>query len=363
MYFKQTKKFFAGILALTMMMACASGSTNSIDTSEEMDNQSPRLELIQNETAQKVDVLVDGKLFTSFIYSDTLDKPVLYPINTSQGTTITRGWPLAPRPGERFDHPHHMGLWFNYGDVNGLDFWNNSYAIPADKKSNYGHIVLSKINSISSSGSTGKLEVTQEWKNEEEETLLEEHTMFIFRADESGRSIERIATLTAVNELVSFTDNKEGMLAMRVARELEHPSTKPELFTDASGKITDVPSMNNEGITGLYTSSNGKQGDDVWGTRGDWVELAGKIGDEPISVIIFDHPGNVGYPTYWHARGYGLFAANPLGQKAMSQGKEELNYKLEKGESMTFKFKVEIVSGKKLSPTDINQIYEDWKPN
>lgn len=363
MYFKQTKKFIAGISALTMMAACTSGSTNTIENSEEMENQSPKLELIQNKTAQKVDVLVDGELFTSFIYPDTLEKPVLYPINTAEGTTITRGWPLAPRPGERFDHPHHIGLWFNYGDVNGLDFWNNSSAIPADKKSNYGHIVLKKINSISASGSTGKLEVTQEWKNEGGQTLLEENTTFVFHADDSNRSIERISTLTAINEAVSFTDNKEGMLAMRVARELEHPSTKPELFTDASGKITDVPSMNNEGITGMYTSSNGKKGDDVWGTRGKWVELAGKIGEEPISVIIFDHPGNVGYPTYWHARGYGLFAANPLGQKAMSEGKEELNYKLEKGQSMTFKFKIDIISGKQPSPMDINKIYDAWKEN
>ncbi|MEN2283078.1 PmoA family protein [Algoriphagus sp. SE2] len=358
-----TKKLFLGITALTFMVACSSGTTNSTENSEEMENQSPKLELIQNEAEKKIDVLVDGKLFTSFIYPDTLDKPVLFPINTSEGTTITRGWPLAPRPGERFDHPHHIGLWFNYGDVNGLDFWNNSYAIPADKKSNYGHIVLSKINSISSSGSRGQLEVTQEWKNEAGETLLEENTTFIFTADGSDRSIERISILTAINGPVSFTDNKEGMLAIRVARELEHPSTKPELFTDASGKVTDVPTMNNEGITGMYTSSNGNKGDDVWGTRGDWVELAGKIGQEPISVIIYDHPGNVGYPTYWHARGYGLFAANPLGQKAMSEGKEELNYKLEDGQSMTFKFKVDIISGKELSPMEINQLYDSWKTN
>ena len=363
MYFKKTKKFLAGISVIIMMVACTSGSTSSIEKSDEMVKQASKLELIQNESAQKVDVLVDGELFTSLIYPDTLDKPVLFPINTSQGTTVTRGWPLAPRQGERFDHPHHIGLWFNYGDVNGLDFWNNSYAIPADKKPNYGHIVLSKINSLSATGSTGKLEVTQEWKNQAGETLLEENTTFTFHAEGSDRSIERVSTLTAVNGPVSFTDNKEGMLAMRMARELEHPSTKPELFTDASGKVTDVPTMNNEGVTGMYTSSNGKKGDDVWGTRGDWVELAGKIGEEPISVIIYDHPGNVGYPTYWHARGYGLFAANPLGQKAMSEGKEELNYKLEKGESMTFKFKVDIISGKKPNPNEINQIYDAWKAN
>ena len=91
-----------------------------------------------DEKAKKVDVIIAGQLFTSYIYPDDLDKPVLYPIYTSKGSVITRGFPRDPRPGERVDHPHHVGLWFNYGDVNGLDFWNNSYAIPSDKKDLYG---------------------------------------------------------------------------------------------------------------------------------------------------------------------------------------------------------------------------------
>lgn len=348
---------------LGMLSACNSGNSQSNEKPEQMENTSNQLTFVQDEVAQKVDVLVDEQLFTSFIYPDTLDKPVLFPINTSAGTTITRGWPLAPRPGERFDHPHHIGLWFNYGDVNGLDFWNNSYAIPAEKKSDFGHITLKEINSMSSSGNKGNLVVTQEWKNENGDVLLEEKVTFVFKANDSERSIERTAVLTAINGPVTFTDNKEGMIALRVSRQLEHPSTKPELFTDASGKVTDVPTMNNEGITGMYTSSNGKKGDEVWGTRGDWVELDGKIGDEPIAVVIMDHPGNIGYPTYWHARGYGLFAANTLGQKAMSEGKEELNHKLENGESMTLKYKVEVISGKKPDQKEIEGIYDSWKAN
>jgi hypothetical protein len=88
-----------------------------------------------------VDVLIDGKLFTSYIYPNTIKKPVLYPLKTSKGTKITRGFPLEPTPGERVDHPHHVGLWFNYGDVNGLDFWNNSDSIKVEKRGGYGTIV------------------------------------------------------------------------------------------------------------------------------------------------------------------------------------------------------------------------------
>ncbi len=106
------------------------------------------------------------------------------------------------------------------------------------------------------------------------------------------------------------------MLGIRVARELEHPSDKPEIFTDASGIATAVPTLNNDGVTGMYRSSEGIEGDDVWGTRGKWVNLTGEINGEKVSLAILDHPKNPGYPTYWHARGYGLFAANTLGQKA-----------------------------------------------
>ena len=69
----------------------------------------------------------------------------------------------------------------------------------------------------------------------------------------------------------------------------------------------------------------------VWGTRNKWVKLEGTMKDELVSVTIIDHEKNVGYPTYWHAQGYGLFAANPLGQAIFSEGNETLNFKLEQG--------------------------------
>src|SRR6266478_1197004 len=78
-----------------------------------------------DEAGRRVDVTVDGKPFTSYVWPTTLKKPVLYPIRTAEGTVVTRGFPLEPRPGERVDHPHHVGLWLNHGDVNGFDFWNN----------------------------------------------------------------------------------------------------------------------------------------------------------------------------------------------------------------------------------------------
>ena len=97
-------------------------------------------------------------------------------------------------------------------------------------------------------------------------------------------------------------------------------------------------------------------GDSAWGTRGSWCMLYGKKGGDSISIVIIDHTQNPGYPTYWHARNYGLFAANPLGQKIFSAGKQILNFKLSKGQAVTFRYRVVIASGKQsLSQKEINE--------
>jgi hypothetical protein len=103
--------------------------------------------------------------------------------------------------------------------------------------------------------------------------------------------------------------------------------------------------MDNTGVTGEYRSSEGKRGDAVWGTRGRWTMLTGTIKDEAITIAMIDHPKNPGYPTYWHARGYGLFAANPLGQKVFSEGRETLNFTLEPRASATFRYRVVVIDG------------------
>lgn len=305
---------------------------------------------------RRVDVTVGGKPFTSYIYPTSLKKPVLYPLRAASGTVVTRGYPLEPRPGERVDHPHQAGLWFNYGNVSGLDFWNNSTAIKDSAAPHMGTILHRAVRGVTSGAGEGTLDVTNEWVNHQGRALLREDTRFVFRARPSVRMIDRITTLTALDSAVSFTDDKEGLIGIRVARGLEQPSTTPEKFVDASGRVTDVPVLDNTGVTGQYLSSEGKKGDAVWGTRGRWTMLSGSLNEQPITLAILDHPKNVGFPTYWHARGYGLFAANNLGQKAMSGGKDELNFTLAAGKSMTFRHQILILNSAATS-ADLEQYY------
>jgi len=301
------------------------------------------VELTVNESGRRVDVTIDGKPFTSYIWPSTLKKPVLYPIRTATGTLVTRGFPLDPRPGERVDHPHHVGLWLNHGNVNGLDFWNNSDAIKPADAPKMGTILHRRIVEAKSGADEGTLTVETAWMTPDDKQLLKELTTFTFRGGADSRTIDRVTTLTALDQRVLFKDSKEGFIGMRVTRALEQPADKPETFTDAAGRPTAVPVLDNTGVTGKYVSSAGKEGDAVWSSRAAWTLLGGTVDGEPVTLAILDHPANPGYPTHWHARGYGLFAANPLGDKELNEAKP-FDYSLPAGQSVTFRYRVLVLS-------------------
>src|SRR5467141_545978 len=267
---------------------------------------SDRISVTVNEQARRVDISIDGQPFTSYIWPTTLKKPVLYPLRTAKGTIVHRS------------------------------------------------IVSSR-----SGPEQGELDVESDWVTFDKKVLLQEHTHFVFRGGPGFRSVDRITTLRALDTKVDFKDEKDGVLGLRVVRALEIPSDKPEVYTDASGRATTVAKLDNAGVNGTYLTSEGKKGDAAWGTRGRWCNLSGLVGGEPVTISMLDHSANPGFPTYWHARGYGLFAANPLGQKIFSNGKEELNFSLAPHASATFRYRI-LISSAIATPEATEAAYKDF---
>jgi hypothetical protein len=323
-------------------------------------SQKHKVKLVRNQAHPSVEVYVGGKHFTDFFFPDTIAKPVLYPIYAPDGVTITRGFPVNPKPGDPTDHPHHLGLWLNYENVNGLDFWNNSFAIPAEKKDLYGTIRFDGITQLKD-GPTGLLSYDASWVDNSNKIHVKESTTYAFSELGGSWVIDRNTTLSAVIPVL-FKDAKDGFLGLRVAHELQIPTKESKKYTDSKGIVTEVLAVTDSIANGNYVNSNGLYGDAVWSAKAPWCMMYGKMGKDSISVLIIDHPKNLGYPTNWHARGYGLFAANPLGEKIFTNGKAERNFSLRPGESVTFRYRIVVSSGKNvLSNERVTKLQEDFK--
>ena len=204
------------------------------------------------------------------------------------------------------------------------------------------------------------LVVTSEWQRPDGRTLILETTKFVFSGTDSTRVIDRIATLESQGLGVRFQDTKEGMLGLRYARELEHPEDQTLELLDENLRPVQIPADQDTLPNGMYTSSEGIQGLDVWGTRARWMKLTGEMNEETVSIIIMDHPGNPNYPTHWHARGYGLFSANAFGSKTFTNNREEFNFFLSSDERVTFRYRIIIHNGSDLSIEEINRLHDEF---
>lgn len=233
----------------------------------------------------RVRVTVDGAEFTNYVHSGPRRaKPVLHPLVGPDGIAVTRSWPLGPLlPGEPKDHPHQESFWFAHGDVNGHDFWTGRGGATIE------HVALDRTDE-------GVIVARCRWLAADGTEVCRDRRTMRFAADEAARTIDHEITITAGTRPVVFGDTKEGTMAARV---------RPELTVAADGGTP--------GGTGHYLTASGDRDGRAWGRPAAWVDLSGVVDGRPLGMACFDHPKNLRHPTTWHARGYGLFSANPFG--------------------------------------------------
>jgi hypothetical protein len=315
------------------------------------------VQVVADEVHRRVDITIDGAAFTSYIWPTSLKKPVLFPLITDSGVTVTRGYPFDPRPNERTDHPHQVGMWFNYSNVNGFDFWNNSDAVKPERRSKMGTIVQSRVLSTQSGRNRGELVVESIWMTGDDKPLIKDTTRYIFFRRKRIRFIDQITTLQALDRVV-FSDARDGLFGIRVAHWLESSQDDGKTLLDSSGRPLrrEKPvAGDTTALTGVYRTGEGVSGETAWGTRSRWCTLTGRDADKHVvTLAVIDNPNNPGYPTYWHVRGYGLFAANPFGQNNFNPKLPPSEYAIEEGKTMTFRYRV-ILFSYAASPDEMNR--------
>ncbi len=271
----------------------------------------------------------DGKLITAFRTDYRV--PYLYPLTAPGGANVSRHWPMEEdAKSEDKDHPHHRGLWLSHGDVNGYDFWAGF-----DKKN--ASIKLKSISEKEIKDGTASFTTDLVWTAESNDLLQETRSHSISRPDPDTLRIDISSTLTALEDKVVFGDTKEGSFAIRTDRTLrvKGPEAKATL-----------------------TNSNGETDLDAWGKRANWAAYSGP--DEtgkPVVIAIIDSPTSFRHPTHWHARDYGLLAANPFGIHDFESKEDKTlgSHTLKKGETLTLKYTVIIHQGT-LESAKLNEI-------
>lgn len=264
---------------------------------------------------QDIRVEIDGKLFTVYL-TKTGPKPILWPVLGATGAEMTRDFPMKDVPGEKHDHPHQRSIWFTHGDVNGVDFWSET--------AGHGSIAHREYLRLEEADDYALITTKNDWLDKAGKRVLQDFRDLTFRVGENWRSIDFDITLHASDGPVKFGDTKEGSMGIRIPT------------------VMDVNSQQG----GHIINSEGQTDKDAWGKPASWVDYYGKVDGQAVGIAFLNHPESFRYPTRWHVRDYGLFAANPFGLRDFV-GKQDVDgsYTLDQGDSLALRYRIVFHTG------------------
>jgi len=269
----------------------------------------------------RVVIKIDGAPFTEY-WTVNGTKPILWPIIGPTGKEMTRFYPMADAPAglpeERKDHIHQRSFWFTHGEVNGIDFWAET-----GTKTRLGSQKHKGFDTIKS-GPEAVIVTRNDWLDPDGKKVLEDVRKLTFGVDGETRRIDFDIKLIASNGPVVFGDTKEGSFGLRIAETMK---------VDAK-------------LGGRIVNSDGREDKDAWGKQASWVDYQGPVDNQTVAIAILNHPSSFRYPTYWHVRTYGLYAANPFGAGDFKKtSKNDPNdqsgrYELPAGQSIQLRYRV-----------------------
>lgn len=298
----------------------------------------------------QIEVTIDGKAFTTYYFPKDVAKAYLMPLRTPSGVIVSRPFPVfnnvsTADPKLPSFEPHQRPLYFGHGNINGVDFWseavfNSFYARPAPTQPAnpgavraYGHMKMVKLEEVRDGPDSAQIRAQFSLDDPNNRVLAEATQTYTFRGDERTRVIDCEYIFYALGNPVVFGDTKEGAFAVRLNAELSAPHDHM---------------LNSRGAKGEPA---------IWGKPADWVNYSGTVSGKTVGVVVFDHPSSFRHPTTWHARAYGLLAANPFAAREFTNDpKQDGSWTVPERKTITFRYRVIIYDGV-FSPSQLADIY------
>jgi len=296
--------------------------------------------------SDRVRVEIDGQLFTEYVYGDGASRPYCYPITATDGTRLTRDFPMKETPREDRDHPWHRSRMFAHSMGGGVDFWNECGGDVGKSPKEKGRIVHDKILETTS-GAIGVLRTANRWVAPDGKLVCTDERTLRFRRVAGGRLLDYEVTLHALPDApLLLGDNKDGTMAVRLAQWMTMPHKYQKLEVPGQGHIV---------------TARGDRDAAAWGKRADWCDYFAPHEGKTYGVAIFDHSQNLRHPTWWMARDYGLFGANPFGQHDFESLKDTPHagdYTIPAGGSLTLRYRFYFHEGDEMAAKVAEQYAE-----
>jgi len=286
----------------------------------------PGVELRQQ--GNEVEVLIAGQPFTTYHFSADVAKPYFQPLRSAQGTIVTREFPngntVPPEHlKDRSLEPHQRPMFFGHGNIDGIDFWGEAAFPRYSDDTVFGRAIFRKLEEVTSGAESGSLRADFELSGPDGRVIADEIQSYAFGGDTNTRWIDCEISLVANHGAdLTLGDTKEGTFGIRLAPELNSPP-------------------------GHMVNSEGAEGEKaIWGKRADWVDFDGTVAGEDLGIALFDSPRSFRHPTWWHARGYGLLAANPFGWREFYRDPEkDGSWTVQQHKDLKFRYRVFIHHG------------------
>ena len=249
----------------------------------------------------RIDIRVNGNLFTSYILSAFEKYPFFFPVNGPSNASVTSL--------RNANYPHHSSLFFGSDRVNEGNYWQEGLE--------RGQIISLRADIIESAGERAVIENECIWSRPGADAPIKD---------------KRIITITAPSKdkyVIDFDVTMEMLMDVEIGK------TNHSLF---SARVDPDLAVINGGI---MINAEGESGEKAtFGKRSPWMDCHGERLGKTEGIAILQHPSNEWFPAPWFTRDYGFFSPTPL-----YWPENDNNTLLKKGEFIQLRYRVVVHSG------------------